>query len=188
MPSDGAAGRHDSGCKVKMALPPGMRGFAIFRGDADEHRLTLVRIWDNATSGSPFVLWHGMNPSGAEGDINDLTILKECHWTKLLGFSHYMKTNTGTYRWTDSTTLGNARVDLVHPENFEIIRDLAAEADAIVLSTGRPPDVLLAPTRMLFQALKRDGRRVMCLGTTKDGWPKHSSRLGYATPFEEYLL
>lgn len=185
--------RHDSGCKVKMPLPAGVHGSAVFKGENDEHRLVLERTWDDAGEADPFALWSGMNPSGAEALVNDLTILKECHWTKLIGLTRYVKTNTGTYRWTQSTTLSAKRAEMVHPDNLATIRALAAEAQIIVFSTGKPPDVLLAPTRTLFQALKRDGRKVMCLGTTKDGWPKHSSRLGYflkdgSLPFEEYRL
>jgi len=185
------ADRHDSGCKVKMPLPPGVTGSAIFRGERDEHRLVLERRFADLTiSADPeaFALWLGMNPSGAEADVNDLTIVKECTWTKRLGFRRYVKGNAGTYRWTDSTTLNASRCVLSHPDNLPVLRALAAEAGIIVLATGKPPERLLPDVAALFDALKSDGRTVHCLGTTKDGWPKHSSRLGYGTPFVEYQL
>lgn len=129
-----------------------------------------------------------MNPSGAEADVNDLTIVKECNWTKRLGFGRYVKVNVGSYRWTDSTTLGGARVDLSHPDNLPRILELAAAADTIIVATGAPPDALIGHARATFRALRAAGCKAKCLGVTRDGWPKHSSRLGYATPFVDYSL
>lgn len=176
---------HDSGCRVTMALRPGVTGSAIFRGDNREHRLTLERVWGDALA---LALWIGMNPSGAEADVDDLTVLKEQHWTRMLGFTRYTKVNAGTYRWTDSRSLGNIAVPLAHPDNLPMIRDLAGRAAVIVLATGKPPATLERHVCDLLEALKRDGRTAMCLGATKDGWPKHSSRLAYATPFVDFVL
>jgi hypothetical protein len=180
--------RHDSGCKSKFPLPQGVRGSAIFRGDNDEHRIILERWWDGddyPVAGEGW-LWIGMNPSGAEADVNDLTIAKECEWTKRGDARHYVKCNIGTYRWTDSRTLGKALIQLIHLDNLAVIRGEAERAARIVISTGKPPDELTGAARTLFRTLKQDDRKMHCLGLTKDGWPKHSSRLAYATPFEEF--
>ena len=182
------AERHDSGCKAKMALPVGVIGSAVFAGDTGEHRLTLTRSFAEDRTATPFALWAGMNPSGAEGDVDDLTIKKEWHWTGLLGFRRYVKVNAATYRWTQSTTLGARGVPLCHPDNLPTIRALASEAGMIILATGDPPEPIMNYARALLRALKQDGRKVRCLGVTKSGWPKHSSRLGYDTPFVDYAL
>lgn len=186
---------HDSGCKMKWPLLPGVIGSAIFRGAQREHRLVLMRGWDDlvapillSTPAHPSALWIGMNPSGAEGDVDDLTVRKEQTWTRMLGFSRYLKVNVGTYRWTDSLTLGDAAIPVMHPENLPLIRKLAATAAVIILTTGKPPEILMPHIAALRQALKEDGRMVKCLGTTKDGWPKHSSRIGYNTPFVDFAL
>jgi hypothetical protein len=180
--------RHDSGCKSKFPLPPGVIGEAVFAGDADEHRLTLVRQYAEAPPDAPFALWCGMNPSGAEGDVDDLTIRKEWHWTRALGFRRYIKVNAASYRWTQSVELGALRASLVHPDNLPTIRSMAAGAAVIILAMGDPPDAIHGPARNVLRALKMDGRRARCLGVTRNGWPKHSSRLGYATPLVDYVL
>lgn len=182
--------RHDSGCKNKMPLRPGVFGSAVFAGGKDEHRVVLERRWDGADSSAGFALWAGMNPSGAEAGVNDLTILKECHWTGMLGLTRYIKMNAGTYRWTDSAGIDglSRNIELCHEDNLPRLRDLASRATVIILATGSPPERLIGPAKAMFRALKADGRKVKCLGTTQDGWPKHSSRLAYATPFVDYLL
>lgn len=177
--------RHDSGCRNVLPMLPGVIGAATFRGERDEHRLTLSRDWGGDLGLIvPFVLWIGMNPSGAEADRDDLTIRKEQEWTRRLGFAHYVKANVGTYRHTDSRSIPVTGAALVHPDNFPVIRDLAAAAAIIVLSVGNPPEALEAPARELFRLLGEDRQGLLCLGTTRAGWPRHSSRIAYATPFE----
>lgn len=169
-----------------MPIPGGVLGSAVFRGDQDQHRIRLERWWDTPTA--PFALWIGMNPSGADDQVDDLTVRKECNWTRILGLGRYVKANVGSYRWTESVTLSLKREPLVHADNLPEIRALAAAAELIVLSVGKPPDVLLSAARSTFRALKQDGRKVRCLGVTQDGWPKHTSRLGYDAPFVDYSL
>lgn len=190
--------RHETGCRMTWPLPAGVSGTAEFRGDNREHRLTLERVWGEATA---YALWLGMNPSGAESDVDDLTVLKEQRWTRNMHLSaslshlglaqplcRYIKMNVGTYRWTDSTSLDQIKVPLVHPDNLPLTRTLAAEAAVIVLAIGNPPEALTAAACEVLDALQADQRHAVCLGKTKDGWPKHSSRLGYATPFEDFAL
>jgi hypothetical protein len=94
----------------------------------------------------------------------------------------------GTYRWTISGELDRATIPLVHDENIPMIRALAAEAEAIILATGSLPRSLRSTGHELFTALKRDGRTVLCLGTLRDGSPRHPSRIRYNTPFSEFVL
>ena len=177
---------HDSGCKNKWPLLPGVTGDAIFAGENREHRLLLTRKWvDLAVVHAGAALWIGMNPSGAEANIDDLTIRKEQTWTRMMGFGQYLKMNVGTYRWTDSRTLPED--GLVHRDNMPMIRAHASTSAIIILTTGKPPPALMQVFDHVRWALKRDGRNVKCLGTTRDGFPKHSSRIGYDTPFVDYL-
>jgi hypothetical protein len=176
---------HDAGGQNHFALPPGVCGAARFAGDRNEHRITLTRWLDPSPDDANFALWIGMNPSTAEADVDDLTVRKEWTWTRRLGFYRYVKMNAASYRATDPKVLASVR-EVNHPDNLPLIVAMASAAAMIVLSTGNPTDVLLGHYRTMVRALKAAGLTLQCLGTTKDGWPKHSSRIGYDTPFVEF--
>lgn len=182
--------RHDSGCKSVFKLPPGIIGTAAFRGERDEHRISLERFYeaDLVKPDVPYALFIGMNPSGAEAHVNDLTIAKEWTWTTRFGFRLYRKMNVATYRWTDSRTIDIADVEgLIWRDNFSLIRSTARDAGLIVLSTGQPPDSFAQAARDLFAMLTEAGFALKCFGTTKAGWPKHTSRIAYATPLVDFV-
>jgi hypothetical protein len=88
---------------------------------------------------------------------------------------------------TDPAALPSDAV-LSHPDNLPIIMGLAAGADVIIMATGHPPDRLIPHAREVFDHMQRAGHKMLCLGQTIGGWPKHTSRLGYATPFREFKL
>lgn len=179
---------HDPVCGLRLPLLPGVTGNAIFRGEHAQHRLVLGRCWGE---GSDYALWVGMNPSCADPDTDDLTVRKEQVWTRRTWprVTRYLKVNIGTYRWTNSRTLDGIGEPLAHPDNVGMIAELAADAVAIVLTTGKPPAALAPFVPDVLAAIGSTARRdVLCLGVTRDGWPKHSSRLGYATPLIPFLL
>lgn len=178
--------RHDAGGKGRMRLLPGVTGLATFSGDRDEHRLTLERRAPGCLEGAPFALWCGMNPSTAEADEDDLTVRKEQEWTRRLGLLRYIKVNFGSYRCTDPKGLSVAGVMISHPQNLICITDLASRAEKIVMACGDPPEVLMPHARTVLRMMKTMCHPMWCLGTTKAGWPKHSSRLGYETPMVEF--
>lgn len=182
----GSPERHSSGCKAVFKLPSGHQGSAEFAGDRDEHRIVLRRWWTDSNGPTPYALWIGMNPSGAEALVNDLTIAKECEWTKRFGLSSYIKMNIGTYRWTQSLTLAAQSGALIHPENLQTIMANCGHASRIILGMGKPPEPLEAETRKLFTFLKMRRFEPMCFGVTKEGWPKHTSRIAYATPLAPF--
>jgi hypothetical protein len=168
---------------MKLRLPDGVSGDAGYAGNDEAHRLYLER-WRtglvNRTT-APFALFVGMNPSGAEADIDDLTVRKEWNWTRMWGLERYIKMNLGTLRMTKSGALDTCGLPLVHPENVRKILEYAERADILVLSTGKPPHGLRDAAEVLFAGLRPLGDKVQCFGVTKAGWPKHTSRLAYAT-------
>jgi hypothetical protein len=179
--------RHHAGGKSTFAMQQGVVGDALFVGDRQEHRLWLSRHWCTMLRWVPsYVLWCGMNPSTARHDMDDLTVRKEQEFTARLGHSKMFKVNAGSYCCTNPLLLLQDGIQLAHPDNLPTIRRLAAEASAIVMATGHPPAPLVPLAREVFDQMHRDGRQMLCLGTTAGGWPKHSSRLAYATRFEEF--
>ncbi len=176
--------RHDSGCKVWLPLLPGVVGNALFLGLRMEHRIYLERRPAGTSDSYPYLLNIGMNPSAAGNDMDDITVRKDQEFAKRRGFDRMIKMNVGTYICTQPRDLDRPGIVVNHPENLLLIREYAGFASKIIIACGKVPDVLVPHARTLFRALKQDGRTLWCLGTTKEGWPKHSSRLGYDVALE----
>ena len=170
-------------------MPPGVDGSALLTGENRENPVTLSRAWGDALldEKAPYSLWIRMNPSGADADRYDLTTPKEGEWTQRLGLCRYVKVNVGNYRSTDPAGLDRAAC-VSHPRNLPTIILSALVAKLVILTTGRPPEILVPHARTLFRELKRAGIKPLCLSVARGGWPKHSSRLGYDTPMVEFAL
>lgn len=191
------APRHDAGGKSKWPLLPGVRGGAEFAGQGDVHRLLLWRDWgpefpalDALPDFNGAALWIGMNPSTAEADIDDLTVRKEQVWTRMLRLTRYLKMNVSTYRSTDPRALAGAAANGMtrHPDNLPMLRRCAERASVIIVATGLVPDCIRQDALAVFDTLRDPSlaSKVRCLGLTKAGWPKHSSRIGYDVPIQPW--
>jgi hypothetical protein len=178
---------HHAGGKLTFPMMLGVHGSAAFAGDRKEHRLALVRdgIIDGVMGG-PFVLSIGMNPSTAQHDLDDLTVRKDQQFTRLLGCGRMVKMNAASYCSTDPAGLAGAGVPINHPMNHPMILEYAARAKHVLVSTGKPPAVMQRIAIELFRLLVGAGIPMICLGLTVDGWPKHTSRLAYSTPFRPF--
>ena len=180
---------HDPGGKNRFKMRPGTHGDAGFADARKEHRLWLLRDWSMEHLGSgAYALWIGMNPSTADHVWDDLTVRKDQVFTEQhsLGLSRMFKVNISSYRSTDPAGLNARGVVISHPDNLLTIRSLAKGASLIVAATGKVPGILVPHAQNLFRAMKNDGCKMVCLGLTLDGWPKHSSRLAYSTPFQDF--
>lgn len=181
-----AAAKHDAGGKVKLALQPGVIGSARF-SDCGRYRYWLMRDWGwrargviNDGSGG-YVLWVGMNPSTAEGDVDDPTIRKEMHFTRAMGLDSYVKANVMDYRATNPKALLASGVMPCSDRNAATIEGLALGAVRIVVAWGALPKLLQRYADRIVTILPRD--RLECMGTTKDGAPRHPLYLpNTATP------
>ncbi len=179
---------HDPGGKRHMAVLDGVRGSAEFRGTRNEHRILLQREWGGGDqSDAPYVLWIGMNPSMATADEDDLTVRKEQTWTRMLGHQRYVKMNVVSYRSTDPAGL-EAADQVSHPRNLPAIIAWAKHplCARVVLATGVPPAVILSSAKFVLDHLSAKSIETWCLGRTKEGWPRHTSRIAYATRFERF--
>jgi hypothetical protein len=179
--------QHDPGGRQRLPLLPGMEGEARFAGDNQEHRIWLLRQpvgvekepWD-------YALWIGRNPSTADKDVDDMTIRKELGFTKQMGFKRYIKTNFSTWRATYPQDLLKPGAELSYPTNEPMILNLAAKAAAVIVACGNLSDAEAPNALKILESLVNAGEPLWCLGLTNAGWPKHSSRLAYATEFERY--
>lgn len=149
---------------VKGNHPPLVRKDAVISAD-EQYRYELTRNWGSDIS--PYVLWVMLNPSTADASVDDPTI-RRCHgFTFAWGFSKFVVVNLFALRSPDPKALLKA-TDPVGPTNDQHISRAAKAAALIVCAWGAHPMArsrgLLVQNRLPFP---------MCLGKTKDGYPKH---------------
>lgn len=179
-----SADLHDPGGKVRLALMPGVNGDAIF--SADRRYRQLMRRWLGPTFPERYVLFIGMNPSTADGTVNDPTCAREWTFAQREGFDAMIKANVGDYRATHPKMLLEPGVEASSPANLPAIRKAAAGAGLVVLCHGKLNKALAPAGRALIEALRADGVALWCFGTNGDGSPKHPLYLRGDTPLIRY--
>lgn len=161
---------HDPGGKVRIRIDSGTIGDAHF-SDCGRYRVWLSRSF--GTIGSGTALWIGMNPSTAAAEVDDPTVSRETRFTRRWGMRNYLKTNVMDYRATHPRMLLEEGIVPRSENNLPAIREFAAGADVIVLAFGALHPRLRRYGEDVVRTLKADGRRLSCLGLTKDGSPRH---------------
>lgn len=168
MTTDLFGSRHDAGGAHRWALQPGVRGSAEF-SPCGRYRYWLRRDWGE--DGAPFALFVAMNPSTATPNQDDPTIRKEQGYTRRAGLTSLIKCNIADYRSTDPKQLLRENILPRSDENLRVIKRFAAEAAMIVVCWGALPNPLRGYAQSTAAALS--GYRLLCLGVTADGSPRH---------------
>jgi hypothetical protein len=155
---------------VRLPIQPGVRGAAEFSA-CGRYRHWLSRCWRGDEHIDRYVLWIGMNPSTAESNIDDPTIRKEMKFTRNWGFDEYIKVNVMDLRATNPKNLIAWGSVPCSNDNFDHIRRLAGSAALIVAAWGTLPKPLRNFATSVELMLRP--RMLLCVGTTKDGSPRH---------------
>lgn len=167
-----SADLHDAGGKSRLALLPGVIGDAEF-SECGRYRLWLSRDWfasdPNITGPAAYALWIGMNPSVAEGNVDDPTIRREVAFTKAMGLTTYIKCNIMDYRATSPKAL--LAVTPRSDRNLDCILKHAEYAERVILAYGTLPKKLRRYADDVLRALR--GTPLYCMGKTADGSPRH---------------
>jgi hypothetical protein len=160
----------------------GMAGEAVLSEDG-AYRYGLTRRWDPSLVPLPWIM---LNPSTADEKTDDVTITRCCARALRAGYGGIDVLNLFALRSADPGELLR-HPDPAGPENDEWLARLA---------TGTPRRYRAVPVAVAWGALgvpllrdraagvlaMLDGCRLLCLGTTKDGYPRHPCRLGYDVP------
>ena len=158
---------HDAGGKARPPWPSDSAVSAVF-SECQQYRYQLREIWD-ATR--PLVLWLLMNPSVACTDHSDPTLRKTGMFARAWGYGGQLVGNVHAYRATDKSRLLEVD-DPVGPKNDQMILEMAAEANAVVLAYGQPPKALRSRGTEVV-ALLRDHPGLCYLRLAQDGTPFH---------------
>jgi hypothetical protein len=170
--------RHDPGGSHRWPLLPGVRGAAEF-SPCGRYRYWLSRRWGPSDDG-PFMLSVGMNPSTASPLVDDPTLRRDQALAKREGYSALVKVNICDYRATDPRALLTEDLLVCSDINYRTIRRFGAQAAKIVVCWGRVHPSLDGYARRAIEALS--GRMLWCIGTTREGSPRHPLYVSGSTP------
>ena len=158
-----------------------MRSHAIISEDG-LYRYTLIRQW----SERPMMVWCMLNPSTADASQDDPTIRRCIAFAVREGYGGIHIVNLMAYRATEPAEALSAR-DPCGPRNDEHLRAAARQSDCIVVAWGARATRPLAERAVT--SFKGGGtEEFRCLGTTKDGSPRHPLYVRSDEPFRWWGL
>ncbi len=157
-----------------------MLGSATFSKDHNR-RFDLVRDWrDEPGTPDKTLLVTGLNPSKAGAIRNDPTVRKTVGFARRWGYGRVVLVNLNPIISTDPWALPSwCGLD---PENQETISRWVAVTDLVVIAWGSQPQALLrtiAFPDLVYAFRKLAPEKLYCIGTTKNGNPRHPSRAPY---------
>lgn len=142
-----------------------------------QYRYTLWREMRSSIN-APFVAWIMLNPSTADASMDDPTIRRCISFTLDWGFSSMVVVNLFALRSPHPDVLALHR-DPVGPDNNSWIANTVCPASRIVTAWGALP--FARDRARSVCALLQGLDDVVCLGTNKDGSPKHPLYVASAT-------
>lgn len=151
------------------------------------HRLLLWRIWSPAPGKLLGFLM--LNPSSADETRDDPTTVRNCARARALGYAGVVQANVYTYR-TPSPAVLKAQGYPGKPSEPLGGRTLGRLAEAcpdVVVACGahaRATDFDHAVLELLGAGPRRP--RLLHLGLTKNGLPRHPLHTAYAAPLQEW--
>lgn len=141
------------------------------------YRYTLWRYWN---SGRGYINFIGLNPSTADERKDDPTIRKCIAFAKQWGFEALCMTNLFAYRATDPRKM-KGYPKPIGPDNDRRIVECAKGARTVVAAWGKHGQFMGRDEEVwkIVDALE-------CLGTNKDGSPKHPLYLPLTSELQEW--
>ena len=151
------------------------------------YRYCLWRCWGNVDADEPYIVFVGLNPSVADEQNDDPTIRRCVGFAKREGMSALCMLNLFAFAATDPKAMKGA-IQPIGPNWGEHFRRCVSQASKVVCAWGthgafdrRDKEV----GQYLVRLVGED--RVVCLGTTKDGHPKHPLYIRADQPLIPYI-
>lgn len=140
------------------------------------YRYDLTRTWD---PDGPKALWVMLNPSTADSWSDDPTIRRVTAFSKREGMGGLVVVNLMAWRASKPVDLPKSLEAAEGPENVDTyvrwMKD--PRVGLVVAAWGAVAPRFRVLAGYMCQALASE-RDVMCLGTTKNGYPRHPGPLG----------
>lgn len=146
------------------------------------YRYWLRRRWDR---GKPLLLIVMLNPSTADGRVDDATIRSCMRLARSLGYGGIEVVNLMAWRATRPSDLPDKPSLAMGAHNPRAISEAAERASRVVCAWGNHP------TAKRFEGGVRDllslsHDKLYCFGTTKSGAPRHPLYVKTGTPLQVY--
>lgn len=151
------------------------------------YRYMLSRTWDTGAHPLPIIM---LNPSTADASIDDPTIRRCMAFARRDGFGGILVANLFAFR-SPSPEAMKDEPDPYGPEGSTYIESVlhnAAEHHVPVLAAWGVHGAHLDRAKMVMISALGHGTRMACLGTTKDGHPRHPLYVKGDQPLEPYRL
>ncbi|RFB95185.1 hypothetical protein B5K11_09510 [Rhizobium leguminosarum bv. trifolii] len=160
------------------AKPAAMFMSAALSGEPEPlYRPELRRIWDNAL---PILTVCMLNPSRADHRKNDQTVLALIHFAKLWGYGGILIVNLFDFRSSSPKEM-MAQAAPVSAENSGYIDGafiLARHTNTPMLAAWGRDGSHMDRDAWLISRARHHLVDLVCLGLTKDGYPKHPMARG----------
>lgn len=157
---------------VRQHQAAGMRSVVTY-SDCGGYRYDLRREW----GAGPRVSFVMLNPSTADELRNDPTVARCERRARVLGFQGLRVVNLFGWRATDPRDM-RAQADPVGPGNDDAIMQAAAWADQVICAWG-VHGAHLGRGAQVAAMLRGRGHRLVHLGLTRDGHPRHPLYVAY---------
>ena len=153
---------------------------ATIRGDDDEYRYDLTRIWDPDLPVCAFIM---LNPSTADGKADDATINKCMRFAFMWGYGGIVVVNLFAWRATDPKELRPLAPEVaIGPLNDDFI-EAAVDDAALVICAWGSQVVARQRAIVVTELIRRVSlTRPKCLRIAKGGAPWHPLYVPYAAP------
>ncbi len=145
---------------------------AVFTDDRT-HRLYLWRRWKRE---GPWVMFVGLNPSKADGRLNDPTIRRGIGFAQQWGYSGMFWCNAYTLVSTDPKKL-NTEAPIAMGA-YLVMRVIRLRCDEAIAAWGNQI-TLVRGWEDRVDRIKNDLSPLHCFGMTKQGHPRHPLYLPY---------
>lgn len=150
--------------------------------ECGKYRYMLRRIWE---PDGRLVHWIMLNPSTADASIDDPTIRRCMGFARAWGYGGIYVSNLFAYRTTDPSLLPLLNEECVGPDNDRWI-GFAIRCPLIVCAWGAHPKAAVR-ARSVLDMLRSENAVPHCLGTTKDGHPRHPLYVKSSQVAQPYL-
>jgi hypothetical protein len=146
------------------------------------YRYALWRVWGKGTRRLVVI---GLNPSTADAERDDRTIRRCMAFAQREGCDGLVMLNLFAVRTKDPKIM-KAHAEPIGARNDRALVHYATTGATIVLAAWGRHGSHLDRARDVCGTLKRAGVRLMCLGTTGNGAPRHPLYMRGDTPFARY--